>query len=79
MDIQDMHPIAASAKWYHIMPCFKPFRCFCKKAQPNFTHALRDSILQDMDIPMPANDSEVAEDPFILLGYGINSFFDLMS
>ena len=28
---------------------------------------------------MPANDAEVNEDPFILLGYGINSFFDLMS
>ena len=27
---------------------------------------------------MPENDKEVAEDPFILLGYGINSFFDLM-
>ena len=31
-----------------------------------------------MKIPMPGNDKEVAEDPFILLGYGINSFFDLM-
>ena len=32
-----------------------------------------------MDIPLPENDRDVAEDPFILLGYGINSFFDLMS
>jgi len=32
-----------------------------------------------MAIPMPENDKEVSEDPFILLGYGINSFFDLMS
>ena len=27
---------------------------------------------------MPENDKECVEDPFILLGYGINSFFDLM-
>lgn len=27
---------------------------------------------------MPENDKEVVEDPFMLLGYGINSFFDLM-
>ena len=32
-----------------------------------------------MGIPLPENDKDVAEDPFILLGYGINSFFDLMS
>jgi hypothetical protein len=32
-----------------------------------------------MAIPMPENDKDVSEDPFILLGYGINSFFDLMN
>lgn len=31
-----------------------------------------------MGIEMPQNDKEVVEDPFMLLGYGINSFFDLM-
>jgi hypothetical protein len=78
MDIQDMHPIAGLAKYYHIMPCLKPFRN-CFKSRPNFDHALRESILMDMDMIMPENDREVSEDPFILLGYGINSFFDLMS
>lgn len=79
MDIQDMHPIAGLAKYYHIMPCLKIMLwCKCKKKSPNFSHALRASILDDMAMKMPENDADVAEDPFILLGYGINSFFDLM-
>jgi hypothetical protein len=78
MDIEDMHPIASTAKYYHIMPCLKPLTR-CRKSQPNFTHALKDAILDDMAIPMPENDKDVSEDPFILLGYGINSFFDLMN
>lgn len=40
---------------------------------------MRESILNDMGMEMPKNDAETSEDPFILLGYGINSFFDLMS
>jgi hypothetical protein len=72
-----MHPISEHAKYYHIVPCFKPLNR-CRKIQPDFSHALRESILMDMNMPMPENDKEVVEDPFILLGYGINSFFDLM-
>ena len=75
MDIQDMHPIAELAKYYHIVPCLK---CLNRKRKQNFAHALRESILIDMNMPMPANDKEVVADPFLLLGYGINSFFDLM-
>lgn len=77
MDIQDMHPIADIARYYHIVPCLRPFRR-CRKESPNFNHALRESIIRKMDMKMPQNDDEVQEDPFILLGYGINSFFDLM-
>lgn len=75
-----MHPIAGVAKYYHIMPCFKPCKNFgCFKSKPNFNHAMRESILEEMAVPMPKNDVKVTEDPFVLLGYGINSFFDLMS
>lgn len=72
-----MHPIAELAKYYHIIPCLKPLTK-CKKKQPNFAHALRESILMDMNMSMPENDKLVEDDPFLLLGYGINSFFDLM-
>jgi hypothetical protein len=73
-----MHPIASLAKYHHIMPCLKPFKR-CSKGKPSFDHSMRESILKDMGMEMPGNDAEVVEDPFILLGYGINSFFDLMS
>ena len=32
----------------------------------------------DMKMPIPENDGKMVDDPFIFLGYGINSFFDLM-
>ena len=31
MDIEDMHPIAGLAKYYHIVPCLRPLRS-CKKS-----------------------------------------------
>ena len=77
MDVQDMHPIAELAKFYHIIPCLKPLEK-CRKKKPNFVHSLREAILREMKMPMPENDKEVVEDPFLLLGYVINSFFDLM-
>lgn len=77
MDIEDMHPIAGLAKYYHIVPGLNPIRK-CRKHKPNFKHSLRESILLEMNMTMPENDKEVTNDPFILLGYGINSFFDLM-
>ena len=78
MDIQDMHPISELAKFYHIVPCLKPLDKFRKNKKPNFVHSLREAILKEMNLPMPENDKELVEDPFLLLGYGINSFFDLM-
>lgn len=77
MDIQDMHPIADLARYYHIVPCLKPLER-CKKKKKNFNHELRKVIIADMDMHMPENDEEVQKDPFLLLGYGINSFFEMM-
>ena len=32
----------------------------------------------EMRIKVPKGESEIAKDPFLLLGYGINAYFDIM-
>jgi hypothetical protein len=34
-------------------------------------------MLADMDIPFPKSEEALANDPFLLLGYGVNSYFDI--
>lgn len=49
-----------------------------KERKPDFRQALRSCILKDLGIKEPKTDREVDEDPFRLLGYGVNSYFDFM-
>jgi len=32
----------------------------------------------EMKIKLPKGESEISKDPFLLLGYGINAYFDIM-
>jgi hypothetical protein len=32
----------------------------------------------EMKIKLPKGEAEIAKDPFLLLGYGINAYFDIM-
>ena len=77
LDVEDQHPLQDRVKFYHIMPCLKSFtKCF--KQKPNFKHALRRTILKEMNIKLPKSESQLIEDPFLLLGYGLNAYFDIM-
>ena len=77
MDIEDIHPLRSRAKFDHIVPALACFRRCCK-AKPDFNHALRKTLLKDMAIKMPKSDSELVEKPFLILGYGVNAYFDIM-
>lgn len=75
MDIDDLHPLRDRVRYYHILPCFK----FCKgKSKPTFDFQLRSVLLDEMSIKMPKSDKVIEEDPFLLLGFGVNSYFDIM-
>jgi len=75
MDIDDLHPLRDRVRYYHILPCLK----FCKsKDHHNFDYELRRAILDDMNIKMPKTDHAIETDPFLLLGFGVNSYFDIM-
>lgn len=36
------------------------------------------AILKDIGIKIPKTDEEIAKDPFLILGFGINAYFDMM-
>lgn len=63
----------------HIAPIlnWKLFRA-CRKQKKDFKYELRKAILNELDIKMPKTDHAIAEEPFLLLGYGINAYFDIM-
>jgi len=77
MDIEDMHPLRSRAKFEHILPSLKIFRT-CIKKKPDFKHALRKTLLEEMSIKMPKSDTQILNDPFLMLGYGINAYFDII-
>ena len=76
MDIQDQMPIREMTDLWHIAPWFK--MCFKPRKMP-FKLALKKALLQEMGLEAPESDKQIAEDPFLILGYGINAFFDIIS
>jgi hypothetical protein len=77
MDIEDLHPLRSRVKFDHIVPALKIFRS-CIKKKPDFKHALRKTLLDEMKIKMPKSENQIIEDPFLILGYGVNAYFDIM-
>lgn len=78
MDVEDLHPMRRSAKLDDILTFLKPFRK-CKKARkPDFRYALRKTLLEEMQIRMPKSETQLVNEPFLRLGYGVNSYFDIM-
>lgn len=76
MDIEDIHPLRNRVKFYHILPCLSV--CKGKNAGKDFDFELRRAMLSEMGIKMPKSDKVVQEDPFLLLGFGVNNYFDIM-
>jgi hypothetical protein len=73
-DIEDTHPLR-NVEGRHI---FKVLG-LCQRKPKKFKHCLRLSMLKEMDMQMPLSDQQIEEEPFLILGYGVNSYFDLLS
>jgi hypothetical protein len=78
MDIEDMHPMRRNAKIDMILPFLKPFRHCRKKPKPDFRYALRKTLLEEMEIKIPKTEIELIKEPFLMLGYGVNAYFDTL-
>lgn len=78
MDIEDMMPLRDLAKWRHILPCCK---CFCGKANtnPRFQDSIKGTLRAAMGIKMPESEEALAKNPYLILGFGINAYFDLQA
>jgi hypothetical protein len=52
--------------------------CSSKSSEPGFKYHIKQALLNELNLSAPANDEEIEEDPYLLLGFGINSYFDLL-
>ena len=59
---------------------FLKFICCCllKRRKPNFQNRLKKSLRQKLDFHYPKSEIRAEEDPFLLLGYGMNSYLTIM-
>lgn len=77
-DIEDMHPMREAVKLDEILKFLKVFRSCKKKEKPNFKQHFRKALLEELSITIPESELELQREPFLMLGYGINSYFDIM-
>ena len=78
-DIDDLHPMRKAARIDQVLPFLKPFtKCCCKERKGDFRYALRTAILKKMDKKVPKTDREMRDEPFLMLGYGVNAYLDIM-
>jgi hypothetical protein len=75
MDIEDIHPLREVVQFAHILPLCKR----CKPIKKKFRYELRLALLAEMKIKMPGTDVRINKHPFLLLGFGINSYFDIIA
>jgi hypothetical protein len=71
LDIEAIHPLRSLAKLEHIIPFFKLFI----RRKPDFKFSLRKTLLMEMKIKLPKGEAQMQNDPFLILGYGVNAYF----
>ena len=49
-----------------------------KRRKPNFNNRLKKSLRKKLDFHYPKSELRAEEDPFLLLGYGMNSYLIIM-
>ena len=73
-DIQDTHPLREMVKLEHVLPFLGRFQ----KKKSNFNLNLKSALLKEMGFKVPKGDAELENDPYMLLGYGVNAYFDVL-
>ena len=59
-------------------PFLKYICCCIGNKKPNFNYALKRAIRRKLELSVPKSDIQIEEDPFLLLGYGMNSYLQVM-
>jgi hypothetical protein len=47
-------------------------------AKPEFNAQLRIAMLKELGLKLPKTEKKVNNNPFLLLGYGVNSYFEIL-
>ena len=76
--IEKRHPMKKTP-WRVTWPFIKFFCCCClPKRNKSFNLALKRAIRRKLELQVPKSDQRIEDDPFLLLGYGMNSYFQIM-
>ena len=77
MDIEDTNPLRDRVSPHHIATMLT--RCFgTGNRKSEFKFALRQCLLQELNFKVPKSDNEINQDPYLILGYGINAYYDIL-
>lgn len=74
-DIEDRHPLRQSVGWKQVSCCCK-FVCCCAKKKKPFKQALKECILEELELKAPR---ENLKDPYLIMGYGVNAYFQILA
>ena len=77
--VEKVHPLADTH--IEVVWPFLNYLCCCciPKRKRRFKVGLRNSLRRKLDIPDPEDYEELQKDPFLICGYGINSYFELIT
>lgn len=64
----------------HIEPCLAKGCCcrLCFKDKPDFRFAVKLCILEELGLQLPRNEYGIIKNPYLMLGYGANSYFEVL-
>jgi len=84
-DVEDIHPLRRLAKPRHVVPIKWPAickrNCGCCRRSPkaDFRMTLRHCFLHEFGLHRPCGEVGAEDDPYLSAGYGVNSFFDILT
>ena len=61
-----------------VWPFLRYIFCCCISRRKNFREAMKRSLRKKMALRISKSDTQIEEDPYLLLGFGMNSYFDIM-
>lgn len=76
MDIEDTNPMKQATSIGQVAPILT--KCFKQKnRKKDFSQSLKGVLMKELQVKIPKTEREVNEDPYLMLGYGMNAFFDV--
>lgn len=61
-----------------VWPFLRYICCCCVSKKRSFKFGLKKALRSKMDLRTSRSDEQIEEDPYLLLGFGMNSYFEIM-